>query len=576
MLPILPKTGKLNATLLNRFGGLNRSLSFKENEFSDLNGADNDQFERIKTIGSFPKLSLPEGFAGTPFLTFQNEEGNYDTYDLRPDGFYKNGQLLPFHYLRTVPSNKYLDISLCQGVTLTPNNNYYRAQWNGSAEDTKLLRFGDYIFAFPQMLATDGDAFWKWNGETLFHLPRSACSVSERNGYTILRLTLDSKSDMHYIFEHYAVGERIQLGLNGQWLSWQLEILSKEDTLITFQYQDSDGNPVSTNSSGNFMDNNSILVRKKAIPDFTDVTVAYNRMWAVHKNRIFCSKLGNPLQFDGYELASSDPWWADTESTQNFTAVAALNGRVAAFKKNAAYEIYGVNAPFTVKDTSRSYGCADRKSLCELNGILMLLTTEGICAYGGSRFVNLSEELGSLPEQAVGCACGSRYYLLSGSGLYKYDYYKGVWTCLRREGAVNLFQIDDCALAFLEDGALIQLCGGEKPYFTYDGEFPQSWSITSVKIGEADFYADGVNRLEFQLTCESPGTFVLEVSGGGKPFETKYTETLPGGDQILTIPVAMRLCPYFQYRLSGTAQICLNRVRCRWFKGGHAKYYEQN
>ncbi len=565
MIPILPKTKGLKERQISSFAGINKRDDAGENSFSYLSGADNPSGSMIETRSKFYAPALDYKIRSNHMLSMENEDGTVDIYYLGNGGFYKNGRLLSFN-LYPYDVVRFPEFADFVGEDVEYSNDKY--VWKGDFSRTKLIRYGKYIFAVPQMIYTDGEKTYLWNRSSMFTAQGSRIAFE----YSMMNLTL-VEAYRKLVFEGYKVGDVIEMYINGNKIEGTFTIKVNEKGKVGIECISEDGNILGRSDMKIELDN-KFFIRHKNLPEFKDAAAVYNRMWGICDNRVYCSKLGHPFSFTESDGTASDAWWADTESSQDFTAISSLNGRIVALKPNSAYEIYGSVTPYTIKDVSRSLGCVDKNSLCEVNNILFLLTSEGISVYGGMKFVNIHRELYEYFEEAQAVNYGSKYFVFNGNSVYKYDYHNGLWTNITKIPLRGIASICGDVFGIRESGELIQLTGEKKSFFEYGDDLVSQWKIESVDVGGGDFYAEGINRIEMRFECVTAGNIIIEISRDGGEFQEYSNEEIAEGWQILAVPIYMKPCSHFKYRISGTGEIRLRLVKYYYRKGGKASKYE--
>ncbi len=568
MLPIIPKVTKLNSKLIGEFGGIDKRVTAKENSFYTLENTDIGMGKILKTKSSFLCTKKYEIPSGSEVITIKGDNSSTDIYWLGEGGFYKNGELLPFKITHETINISWLapytkDVEVFSDGTCS---------WNGDYSGAKLVRYGEYIFAVPQMIVTDGHKTFFWDRFSAGTVYGTRIKYVDGG---VVNFTVD---DIWYqnVLSGFKEGDEIEAYFNGHKMTGTFTLISNRPENITIKCIKENGD-IHTQDSlyleiGAEM--NQMAFKHKSPPEFIDIVVAYNRMWGVCRNRVYASKLAHPFSFDVKTGNEADAWWADTEDSEDFAALGTLNGRVVAFKNNSTYEIYGTVNPFTIKDVSRSLGCIDKNSLCEVNGVLFLLTGEGICVYGGGKFVNINEKIAISEKKLKGVGIGSKFYCLKEDGVFKYDYYTDIWTNICNIKFTSITVIDTDLFGITGEGELVQLTGVYKNFFPYSEPKEREWVIESVEIGGRDFYAEGINRIELRFESVSPGNARVEISRDGKPYELCGSIDCRQGMQIVALPISFTPCSSLKYRVSGKGEILLRLIRYSYRKGGHADSYE--
>lgn len=538
------------------FGGLMRGEETEENEFSDMQGMCGSGRGLLSSCGALKQLTAQAG--NGQMLAVENG-GGLDFYSLGQGGFYKNGTLLPLRQfpdnnsLTGVPSSHLEEVQarcteLGLPVQITAQGGYLTSTWTGDWQKTKLVRFGSFVAAVPQMLITDGTYTYFWKGH--FFL------MQQPQYYNDLILYCPSLRELETLFPE---GEAIELRLAGEaFLTGTAH--AHLPAMIKLE-PDGDVQLKSTTLVGE--------VLRPGMVNFADVTCAYNRMFGVSGNRIYASKQGDMHNFNYYKLTPLDSWWADTESGEDFTALTSLSGRVVAFKPTSTFEVYGVNAPYTVKDISRSFGCVNPFTVAEVAGVLVLQTKEGFHAYGGSRFVSIQDPLGDLipEEDALACGTGSRYYVTLGGKVYCYDYYRGAWYCV---SGVNPTGLCACAGGVFVNlqGTLWQLPGGDSPADLSGVQQEQPWYFETVALAR-DFTGGLLSSVEMKLACED-ASFRVYVSHDGGAYECMREVEMQPGKRFVSVPIRPRMCAEFRVKVSGAGRVALCGLVLNQYKGGNA------
>lgn len=555
MLKNLTNYSTLQHKAITAFGGLQRGEETEQNEFSDMQGMWGSGRGLLADCGSLQKVDITAGQGQV--LAVENGT-SMDFYSLGEGGFYKNGTLLPFRQFASgsatgVPSC-YLETvrARCDELELpveiySDANGYLQSNWTGDYTGAKPVRCGEFVIAVPQMLMTDGTYTYFWKGHFF-----AMQTDSYYNANTLYWPGLDT------IEKLFPDDEAFTLRLNGN--DFMTGTLKKKSSLTMTMVSDG-----STKGSCSGKALGELL--RPGMENFVDVTHAYNRMFGVYGNRIYASKQGDMHNFNSYRGVPTDSWWADTESGENFTAVTSLSGRVVAFKATSTYEVYGVNAPYTVKDVSRSFGCVNPFTVAEVAGVLVLQTKEGMHAYGGSRFVNLQYPLGDLQPNASSVACGngSRYYITLGGRLYCYDYYRGAWYCVGGSTPTGMCACGGGVFINL-NGVLWKLPGGDCAAPLAEETMEQPWYFETVSLNR-DFTDGMLSSVELKLACED-AAFSVWISHDGAAYEKVRDVEWQSGKRFVPVPVRPRKCAGFRIKVTGSGTVALCGMMLRQYKGG--------
>ena len=173
----------------------------------------------------------------------------------------------------------------------------------------------------------------------------------------------------------------------------------------------------------------------RTVPDLDYVCENENRVWGCKDNTIYCSKLGDPFNWNVFDGLATDAYAVDTGSAGNFTGCISYLGYPVFFKEDHIYKVYGtMPSNFQVMGTETlgvMEGCG--KSLAAAGEVLFYLSRGGVMAYSGSVPQCISRTLGDLAVgNAVAGADGLRYYLSAqgageGWSLLVYDTQTKLW-----------------------------------------------------------------------------------------------------------------------------------------------------
>lgn len=569
MLPILPKVSKLQQMQISSFGGIDRRNGAKENTFAALCGIDNTSGNGLETGNCFYCAQPEFEIQGENVIFTTDENGSKDFYCLGKEGFYKNGSLLPVE----ITPGDVKELAWLNDITddfeFDDNG---KCEWKGDNTNTKLIGYNGCVFAIPQMLYTDGTKTYRWDSLTVGNLKRENFTLSQG----VLKIKMTSSGARKKYFGNLKKGDVLEIFFEKTKKEGNFTYLGISDNYVEFKAAYEDGESYTDISELITQSNSGVQFgfRFKDLPKFSDAVVVYNRMWGISGNRVYASSLARPGNFKESDGTESDAWWADTQTGEDFVAIASLNGRIVAFKKNSTYEIYGTVTPYTIKDVSRSLGCVSRDSVSEVNGVLFLLTDEGMSVYGGSKFININEALMSNDNEVFGIGKGSKYYALMSDGVYKYDYYTGLWTNVTEMTFKRLACIDFDIFGITSDSKFVQLTGEKKSFLSYTDDIKKEWKIESAAIGSKDFYAEGINKLELRFESEEKGKISVEVARDGGVYEFCGQTETRGGWQIFSVPISFVPCSSFKYRVNGFGKMKLRLISYSYRKGGDANKYE--
>lgn len=175
------------------------------------------------------------------------------------------------------------------------------------------------------------------------------------------------------------------------------------DTFLTFLGDDS----TKTLSAGS-------VTLKRQSPDLDYVMESNNRLWGCKGNTIYACKLGDPTNWNYFQMLTVDSYAVDVGTDGIFTGCCAYSTHLMFFKENYIHKLYG-NRPneYTIQ-TAQCYGleAGSEKSICIINDTVFYKSKLGIMAYTGSLPEHISANFGSKSYyNAIAGTDGLKYYV---------------------------------------------------------------------------------------------------------------------------------------------------------------------
>ena len=229
-----------------------------------------------------------------------------------------------------------------------------------------------------------------------------------------------------------------------------------------------------------FSQTESLKISRK-LPEMDFYCESGNRVWGCssENNEIYCSKLGDPKNWNCFMGIASDSYAVTVGTDGEFTGTVSYKGYVLFFKEGCVHKIYGVNPPFTV-NTSYIRGVArgSEKSLVTVNETLYYKSPNGIVMYDGGLPISIGEAFGNdYYFDAVAGALKNKYYVCMTNKeneriLFVYDEAKNIW---HKEDKINIkeFVTNNCNLFFIaeKDGIKkLYLADAVNKYGNFSGE----------------------------------------------------------------------------------------------------------
>ena len=297
----------------------------------------------------------------------------------------------------------------------------------------------------------------------------------------------------------------------------------------------------------------------RTVPNLDFLCVNENRAWGCKGDTIYCSKLGDPFNWNVFDGVATDAWACAVGSAGDFTGCISYLGYPVFFKEDMVYKVYGsLPSNYQVIPSARLgvlSGCAD--SLAVAGETLFYLSRAGIVAYTGGVPSSIAEAFGDVRyTDAVAGSDGLRYYVSMKTGtswsLFVYDVRRGMW---HREDATQAlcFVYYEGALYLLaSDGKLWMVSGDAPAGSTAEGSVSWEAEFSDFTDGSPD--KKGVERL--QIRCELGALATMTVMlkyDSGATWETVRTLTA-GTKKSCVLPVIPRRADHYRLKLSGTGE----------------------
>jgi hypothetical protein len=157
----------------------------------------------------------------------------------------------------------------------------------------------------------------------------------------------------------------------------------------------------------------SIVIRRRA-PELEGAFEHHNRIWGWSGGTIYCSKLGDPSNWECYDGHSTDSWELQTGSPGCITGGISYGAHPVLFKERSILRIYGDYPQQFALSETESLGVerGSEKSLAIAGDTLYYKSTEGVMAYSGGIPWSVAEAFGGERFQnAVAGSDGVRYYI---------------------------------------------------------------------------------------------------------------------------------------------------------------------
>lgn len=212
----------------------------------------------------------------------------------------------------------------------------------------------------------------------------------------------------------------------------------------------------------------------------------YGRLYGINETQIHASACGTADSFADSTTVSDDPRaaWCDTVTgtDENFTAIAAFDGKIIAFTARSMLTVRGQELPFELSYIG-AYGCLSAEALAAHEKYLFFVSDSGVMRYDGTHITALDAppEPGSYANAALTCIGDLLLLSLPAEdGIRIYDIAGGGWSYRRIPSGVSLlFPGDNRESVHFRDVVLQDDGEGARPMhlFGADGAFSLSVAV---------------------------------------------------------------------------------------------------
>lgn len=316
---------------------------------------------------------------------------------------------------------------------------------------------------------------------------------------------------------------------------------------------------------------------QRSVPDFDVMCSDDNRLWGGKGDTIWCSKLGDPYNWNVFDGVSTDAWSVETGTPGNFTACTSFLGYPVFFKEDKVFKVYGDRPTNYQVMASATLGVSagSGKSLAVAGETLFYLSRAGIVAYSGGIPRSISAPFGTARyRNAVGGSDGMKYYVSMEDdngewSLFVYDPALGVW---HREDSTRLVAADYLGgvNGLTADGRLLLL---GRPSEVPEGCVQEGAVRSWVEFGDIpmdSFDSKYPVRLWLRLSSDTAVTVAAEIQYDGGSWET--VDAVKGGSMdrfYLSCPV--QRCDHFRLRLSADGSWRLWGLEVELYDGSYVR-----
>lgn len=294
-----------------------------------------------------------------------------------------------------------------------------------------------------------------------------------------------------------------------------------------------------------------------------------NRLWGCRYgennegdivNEIYCSKLGDPKNWNCFMGIATDSWVGSVGSPGMFTGAAVVDGHPVFYKEGVKHKIWpsttGAHQVTQIPCQGITRGCA--RSVASIDGAVIYKSSNGFCIDDGGIPVEIGYPFaGKDYTDAVGAVVGRKYYVsMQGDGgwhLFVYDTQRKLWH--REDDLHAKTMFGQAGFAITGDGKrILDLRGNVK---NHGSDEPVRWMAQTGEFGLDMPNMKRLRKLILRLSMEIGAEMACYIRYDGDQ-EWTYLFTLLGSSlRSFSVPVRPRRCDHFQLRLEGVGDVKL-------------------
>lgn len=307
------------------------------------------------------------------------------------------------------------------------------------------------------------------------------------------------------------------------------------------------------------------ITLSRRIPPIEHLCSLNNRVWGVYENTVHCSKLGDCSQWydytaDAYGTLPGSCFSAQVDSNGEFTAIIPYGGSIVAFKENCLHKIYGSDPN---SYTLSTVNCKGVKKGCEntlvaLGNALYYMGTDGVYMYTGS----LPELISKKPDLAYANALcagtdGKNYYLSvkekNSYALYTYYPESKTWHKESTDIPIYMMIHTESKLLGVSGTQIICLIGEEK-------EENLRWKF-SLEFNENMYYTRCYKKILINYHLEPGGEFTVRTVCDGNTHLSHTSAQFnhsPNSYSVISLPLIG--CRDFKLTFEGKGGFILKNI----------------
>lgn len=292
-----------------------------------------------------------------------------------------------------------------------------------------------------------------------------------------------------------------------------------------------------------------------SVPDMDRICVFENRVWGIKGSECYVSKYNNHLVWTQFSVPRSTEDSIQVKlppERGNYKGLIPLENHMLFATNNSTYEGYGNARNFQPRLVSNSRGTVDGKSMVEVDGMVFMLSSDGVNVYTGSIPRPISYQLDEKYVSGVAGTDGRRYYLSLYNGT-KYTLYVCDTALLGSEYSPWYIEDDLQVIDFANsNGVLYALTADNKIIRFNDNSSNEvvEWYAETEKM-DYDYMGHTISlKLKIEAELEQNAVIKIYIRSDNKGYELKDTYVSDGLRHFSTI-IEPERTNYFQIKIEG-------------------------
>lgn len=315
-----------------------------------------------------------------------------------------------------------------------------------------------------------------------------------------------------------------------------------------------------------------IAIRVKA-PTFTDVVTYEGRVMGCVGRRIFASAYLDIANWDTDVEESNAAFFKRFSLNSDFTTCTTYKNHTLFFTEDEMFEMRGKNKYQFDLVKIANVGCINKNSVCEVNGKLYFISTDGLICYNGSSPKRISNEGCFVPLKDNGVynasLCGAAnkimycIYSKEGYRVYSFDIDKEIFSCEDDANPVSVAS-KNLKMFFASLDAIYQTEAD-------DIKSNVKWEVETQDIYCCTSKLKNSSSIEFLAEQELNSKLDVYVSFDGGEYELLSTNIL-GGIKNICIPLIKRDFQKLRIKLCGNGDVRIKYITVKYSPKGDYRY----